>query len=439
VHPGATFDPRDEAAIARALTRVLEDREFSDEIARRGLERARTLTWGAVAERTVAAYGEVVERRARRLARRPRSAGMTLITWSPPEAGSPSAALVALAVAVSRRQRVHLGVPGPLVPHPPGLRLIAPERPVGAPTWLEGPVACLVDSPATARQAARVLGERRGVAILWELDPVLGRPGNGVPQAALAELAAAADRLLVTSDLDAWRLRSALGSRTAPTPEVLAQPLVWSGWPAATMGPPPHAALMLGPGRREVLRERRVRLLAAVRPPRLGPFGEDEVARHAALAVALTAHRPERRIVLLGRVSRRMEEEPPAAVREQRAAGRLVLAGWPGHADLVAWLTAADAVLDLSLDSHSAARAARDYALHVGRPSLALAPPDGRPARTSAGATPGELAAVVAALEPGVPDALTEAEARARDPGRVAGRLLALAEPATRAVGAPAL
>ena len=49
-------DPDDERAIADALVRLLADRPFRDELARRGRERERTFTWARTAEATLASY-----------------------------------------------------------------------------------------------------------------------------------------------------------------------------------------------------------------------------------------------------------------------------------------------------------------------------------------------------------------------------------------------
>ena len=50
------FDPRDEAAIARALQRLLTDATLGEQLRARGLERARTFTWQRTAELTLASY-----------------------------------------------------------------------------------------------------------------------------------------------------------------------------------------------------------------------------------------------------------------------------------------------------------------------------------------------------------------------------------------------
>lgn len=49
-------DPCDEGAIADALARLLADRAFRDELARRGRERERNFTWARTAETTLATY-----------------------------------------------------------------------------------------------------------------------------------------------------------------------------------------------------------------------------------------------------------------------------------------------------------------------------------------------------------------------------------------------
>jgi glycosyltransferase involved in cell wall biosynthesis len=54
---GILVDPRDPAALADALVRVLEEPGLAEELRRRGLERAREFTW----EKTAAAFAELFE------------------------------------------------------------------------------------------------------------------------------------------------------------------------------------------------------------------------------------------------------------------------------------------------------------------------------------------------------------------------------------------
>jgi glycosyltransferase involved in cell wall biosynthesis len=51
-------DPRDPAAIAAQVERVLDDRTLADELRRRGAARAAAFTWSACAERTLAVLAE---------------------------------------------------------------------------------------------------------------------------------------------------------------------------------------------------------------------------------------------------------------------------------------------------------------------------------------------------------------------------------------------
>jgi len=57
---GLLVDPYDTAAICGGLADLLEHQDRRDELARRGLDRARRFTWGQVAEQTVRVYGSVV-------------------------------------------------------------------------------------------------------------------------------------------------------------------------------------------------------------------------------------------------------------------------------------------------------------------------------------------------------------------------------------------
>jgi glycosyltransferase involved in cell wall biosynthesis len=55
-----TFDPRDEAAIAAALQRLLADRALAEELRERGLRRAREFTWARTARLTLASYARAL-------------------------------------------------------------------------------------------------------------------------------------------------------------------------------------------------------------------------------------------------------------------------------------------------------------------------------------------------------------------------------------------
>lgn len=57
---GLLVDPYDTDAIAEGVRALLEDQGRREELARRGLERARLFTWQQVAEQTLRVYGEVL-------------------------------------------------------------------------------------------------------------------------------------------------------------------------------------------------------------------------------------------------------------------------------------------------------------------------------------------------------------------------------------------
>jgi glycosyltransferase involved in cell wall biosynthesis len=56
---GWLVDPYDVDAIARGLQELLEDSRKQDDLAARGLERARLFTWRQVADQTLRVYREV--------------------------------------------------------------------------------------------------------------------------------------------------------------------------------------------------------------------------------------------------------------------------------------------------------------------------------------------------------------------------------------------
>jgi glycosyltransferase involved in cell wall biosynthesis len=53
-------DPLDDAALAEAISRILEDPGLAEDLSNRGRKRARALTWGETARRTWAVYEEAV-------------------------------------------------------------------------------------------------------------------------------------------------------------------------------------------------------------------------------------------------------------------------------------------------------------------------------------------------------------------------------------------
>src|ERR1051326_6573599 len=59
---GALVDPYNTDAICETLAELLENQSKRDELARRGLERARRFTWPQVAEQTVRVYKEIANK-----------------------------------------------------------------------------------------------------------------------------------------------------------------------------------------------------------------------------------------------------------------------------------------------------------------------------------------------------------------------------------------
>jgi glycosyltransferase involved in cell wall biosynthesis len=60
------FDPRDESAIAAAITRLLRDRQLAEDLRKRGRERVREFTWERTARATIASYRRALAAPARR-------------------------------------------------------------------------------------------------------------------------------------------------------------------------------------------------------------------------------------------------------------------------------------------------------------------------------------------------------------------------------------
>jgi glycosyltransferase involved in cell wall biosynthesis len=57
---GVLVDPYEPQAICQAIADLLESNERRDDLARRGLDRARHFTWRQVAEQTVRVYRDVL-------------------------------------------------------------------------------------------------------------------------------------------------------------------------------------------------------------------------------------------------------------------------------------------------------------------------------------------------------------------------------------------
>jgi len=402
-HPLAGFDPADERDIAAAVTRVLRDPALADELRRIGRERAAGLTWEPVAERTVEAYAEALERRAASpRARVTPVPSVAFTTFAFPDVGTPAASLLAVADAASAAARVLFGSPAPLRPRTPGFAARPSARMAGALRWNGASLACLVDDPELVGQAAEHLVGRGGTLVLWELDRLLGPP-SGAPQPppGLVELIRLADRVVVAGELDAARVRLLTGP-PAPAIALLPPPLAWT----ASIGRlghelPMDATAMLSPQRAALRRRRPMPLVLAPRPARLGPFTAAEVERAGALAVGLHRGGRPARVALLGEVDGEALESAAAACADAGAPGRIGWAPWPGLEEFLAWSTAAELFVDLGWGGPSASEAAIDQALVARRPILALSlvgerAPSVR--RLDVAATPAELVATAAEL-----------------------------------------
>ncbi len=415
----ATFTPQDVDSIADAMRRALTDPELAAWLRERGPGEAARYRWETVAEKTVAAYEQGL---ARATPRRPsaRRASMAFAAFSPPAMGSPAAAFTLLAAAVSARVEVHLTSPGTVRPRRPGFAVHHPERLELALRRIDGPLVTLVDRPEAVAPAAELLRRHPGVAVLWELDRLLGPENAG----ALTEIVRLARRVAVSSELDAWRLRLAADDPDL-RPLVLPPPLGW----VADRGrlaheAPLETAVMLGPARTGVRAGRFLPLVLAPRPPRLGPLTDAEVGRLADLAVHLAGSGERALVALLGDADPDAVERAMRRCRQQGANGRLTWSRWPADAELVAWSTSAGVMVDLAGAGPSASEAAIDHALRARRPIVTLAGGGERSLRVrrlERGASTAELAERVLTALP-EPDA--PAIPHRRSPEAVAARLM---------------
>jgi hypothetical protein len=350
--------------------------------------------------------------------------------WSYPTPGSPAGALLQVAGAVSEGEPVALVSPAGLRPRRPGAVTAQPARLGRTLEWAGGPLIALVDSPEAAGAAAGPLAERDGTAVIWELDRALAAGPEPV-----RAVAAAARRVVVGSELDAWRLRLAAGP-AAPAPEVVPPPLSFA--PAGgRLGHelPFEARVMLDPSRAAVRRSRALPMLVFLRPDRFGPFSDAEVERGAALAIQLAAAGRRALVALVGDVAPEAIQDAERRCAARGAPGRLTWAPPPVSLSLLAWSTAAHAFLELSSGAPSLSQALVDHALLCRRPILTLsAAGDDGPAvlRREPSATPDELAGAAADLldMPEPEDGDMAAAVPGREPERVAAELIRIARAA---------
>lgn len=375
----AGFAPDDEADITRVLTDVLTDPDLAGALREQGPIRAAQFTWEAVAERTVEAYEAALSASG---ARRPRHriAGPRLVFASAyfPDGDEPAGWLLSLARAASQIAPVRYLNAFP-IQHEDATFSTGPLTDMERTVTQEGAIpVLLVDSEWAAQQAAHWLEQFGGVALVWELDRVLGVPGADDPQsqarlAVLHRILKAADVVAVRSALDAVRLRALTPGTRPHAPQILEAPLSWS----ATDGGPGHQlAWELGPmlsAERAVARLARPQSLAiAARHPRFGPFTDAEVAALGEIARGLRLAGVPLQVVAIGSAS----EQAMESALERSSVGRrpraLEFVEWPNYLELVKWLTAAGAFIDLADAPVDAQADVIDRALLVQRPILTL-------------------------------------------------------------------
>jgi hypothetical protein len=391
------------------MTRVLTNAAFADRLRARGAATAARYRWADVADRSIEAWRRGLGRRPTRHTA-PAPWTLTLVAASAPDALSPASAMHLLAAAASERVHVQLATPTPIRPRDGRMGPLAPRRHPVAPTWHPGALVHLVDTAEDARSAARLLRGLEGAAIVWELDRVVGgdrRHPTAEGVMALRGLSNASVRLLVrdTDDAD-WLIRIAPASRGRIG--LLPMPL---GWVASAGGLGHEAtletAIMLGPGRAEVRRRRRVPAVVAGRPPRLGAVRADELAEAGRLAAQMTQAGTPVRLCVLGAMRAEHAAAAEAACADAGAPGALVTGPWPSRQEMVAWATGSAAVVRLSSPSRSARHAMSDLATCGGIPIV-----------------PGDATELAAALDGRAHAGPGPAIPPEREPGPVADALL---------------
>ncbi len=347
--PEAGFDPGDLTDMSGTIARVLTDRELATTLSREGRAAAAELTWDAVAERAVAAYREKATAEAPRRLFRARVRRPTFWILGSPDVGTPAAGLLQIALASAATTPVTIATTSWLRSSE-NVRIVSPVRPEGRSGLQPGPVVCLVDSCQALHPARALLDEREGLAVLWEVDRLVGAHlDEGVRRHArreLTNLAATGAHLVVGSEGEAATLADALPELLGP-PTVVPPPIAWN----VATGPGRQrlsleAGFMLTPRRRPVRGGRTTRLLLAPRPPRYGPWPRAVLMELARLASTLRRADPRNRLMVLGDAEPDDASEALEWCQLRHAGAALHIQPWPAYEEMAALLTAADAIMD---------------------------------------------------------------------------------------------
>ncbi|HEX7166226.1 MAG TPA: glycosyltransferase family 1 protein [Acidimicrobiales bacterium] len=366
-HPLATFDPTRPESIANAIARVARDEELRRALVAYGRERQRAFSWSSTAEGVVRAY-EDAARAPRARAHvgpwvrplQPPARRAVVAVRSSPVVGTPARAMLTTAEAMVGLARVSFAGFDGAVPASPVGRFTSDALPTGAPRF-PGPLACLVDSHEATVWAAATLRARSGVAVLWDLDPVL-------PHAdAVRELAAAACALVVRDRVDEHRVATVVGHGSVPVHRI-APPLAWHARKPTAELVPSNDVLLYGGGveRDAAARARKVPLVCVLRPAHLGAFAEGTVQDAADLCDALEAIGLPSTVRVVGAVRQRDVEAATRAFGGQLPR-RLLLHGPPEPADLLALSTTATVHVVLRPEGRGDAESLVDLALTARR------------------------------------------------------------------------
>ena len=123
----ASFDPEDPPAIAAAIVRGLTDQAFRHELVERGVLRAPTFTWDAVAQRTIDAIDSVIGPAGPTRTELP--VRVAIVGPMPPTESGIADYNARLVPALARKAEVDLFTPGGPPPKPiaPGVRWLSPR------------------------------------------------------------------------------------------------------------------------------------------------------------------------------------------------------------------------------------------------------------------------------------------------------------------------